>query len=65
MHPLEFDGLSGLTLDEFQSLFTLDVDAATNVTTLGLAGDDSWSVEFTQLSDAVTLSDIYNDSVFA
>ena len=65
VHPLEFDGLSGLSLDEFQSLFTLDLDAATNVTTLGLAADDSWSVAFTDLSDtALTLTDIYNDSVF-
>ena len=62
---LEFDGLSGLSLDDFQSLFTLDLDTATNVMTLGLA-DDSWSVAFTDLSDtAFTLTDIYNDSVFA
>lgn len=66
VHPLEFDGLSGLSLDEFQSLFTLDLDTATNVTTLGLAADDSWSVAFTDLSDTtLTLTDIYNDSVFA
>ena len=58
---LEFDGLSGLTLDEFQSLFTLDVDTANNVTTLGLAGDDSWSVAF---DTALTMDDISQDVVF-
>ena len=57
---LEFDGLGGLTLAEFQSLFTLDRTNASS-TTVKL-GDGSWQVALEGVTFDSALSD---DAVFA
>jgi VCBS repeat-containing protein len=65
---LEFNGLAGLTLDEFSNLFKVsegpvDGDQLLD-TTLALA-DGTWEVNLLGVSGHDNLDDFYNDSLFS
>jgi len=67
MDNLEFNGLGGLTLDQFKSLFTVneaDVNGdGTTDTVLALA-DDTWSATLQNISGH-TIDEFYTSSVFS